>query len=238
MPNYRMDIVQGSDAWLAARLGVVTASEFDQILTPAKLELSKSSARYMYRKLGEWMLGAPLEAFVSPWMERGKDLEPEAIRYYEMERDCETQPVGFISTDDGSIGCSPDRLIGTTGVLELKCPSLEVHVGYMLDPVSLAAEYRLQTQGEMWVSGRHQGDIMSYYPGFPAVIVPLKPEEKVFAAFETHIPAFVRMMLLAQVSLLQRYGELRRERLIAAQRTEASREAFDEFMGSPIGGVV
>jgi hypothetical protein len=33
-------------------------------------------------------------------------------------------------------------------------------------------------------------------------------------------------------------GELRRERIIAAQRTEASRAAFDEFMASPIGGVV
>ena len=230
--------LQGSDEWLALRLGVVTASEFDQIITPAKLELSKSATKYMCRKLAEWMMGAPLEAFTSPWMERGTALEPEAVRYYEMERDCETSAVGFISTDDGMIGCSPDRLIGDDGLLELKCPALETHVGYMLDPGSLVAEYRLQTQGQMWVSGRHRGDIMSYYPGFPAVIVPLKPEEKVFAALELHVPAFVRTMLLAQVSLQQEYGELRRERVTAAQRTAASCAAFDSFMESGVGGAV
>src|ERR1700734_694466 len=166
---------QGSEQWLALRLGVVTASEFDKIITPKELQLSKASKKYMVVKLAEWILGAPLEAYdvgAHGWGKRGKDLELEAVRYYEMERDVEISAVGFITTDDGMIGCSPDRLIGDDGLLELKCPSLEVHVSYMLDPGSLAAEYRLQTQGQMWVSGRHCGDIMSYYPGFPAVVVP------------------------------------------------------------------
>jgi YqaJ-like recombinase protein len=235
--------IQGSEEWLALRLGVVTASEFDSILTPKELGLSKSSKKYMALKLAEWMAGMPLEVFedrpeVRGWRERGKLLEPEAVRYYEMERDCETSAVGFISTDDGMIGCSPDRLIGDPGLLEIKCPALETHVGYMLDPGSLVAEYRLQTQGQMWVSGRHRGDIMSYYPGFPAVIVPLKPEEKVFAALSQHIPAFVDTMLKCRERLTQEYGELRRERVTAEQRTAASHAAFEEFMGSGIGGAV
>jgi hypothetical protein len=111
----------------------------------------------------------------------------------------------------------------------------------MLDPGSLLAEHRLQTQGQMWVSGRHRGDIMSYYPGFPAVIVPLKPEEKVFAALSIHIPTFVADMLGARVKLLARYGELRRERIgvaKAAEILESRRAAHDEWMDSPVGGVV
>ena len=40
MPNYRFDLAQGSEAWLAIRLGIPTASEFDRILTPKKLELA------------------------------------------------------------------------------------------------------------------------------------------------------------------------------------------------------
>jgi len=238
MPNYRYDLKQGSDEWLAARLGIPTASEFDKIITPAKLELSKSSKPYMCLKLAEWMYGAPLEAFVSPWMERGKDLEAEAIRYYEMERGVETQAVGLVLTDDGNAGASPDRLVGDDGLLEMKCPSLAVHVGYMLDPQTLVDEYRMQVQGQFWVCQRERADVMSYYPGFPAVIVATKPDERVQKAMDVHIPAFIETMLAARIKLTQAYGELRRERVTAQQRVEASRAAFDEFMDSKIGGVV
>ena len=236
--NYRFDIAQGSDEWLAIRLGIPTASEFDRIVTPKKLDLAAASKAYMHKLLAEWMYGAPLEAFVSPWMERGAALEAEAVRYYEMERDVETQAVGFVLTDDGNAGASPDRLVGEYGLLELKCPSLEVHVGYMLDPESLLAEYRLQVQGQLWVTGRQAADVMSYYPGFPAVIVPTMPAELPQHALSVHIPAFVETMMRCREKLTQAYGELRRERVTSAQVLEAKRAAFDAFMDSPVGGVV
>ena len=233
--KYRHDIKQGSDEWLAIRLGIPTASCFDKIITTAKLELSKSSKPYMHRLLAEWIYGAPLEAFVSPWMERGKDLESEAVRYYEMERDVETQEVGIVLADDGLSGASPDRLVGNDGLLELKCPALETHVGYMLDPASLVAEYRLQTQGQIWIcADREWTDVMSYYPGFPAVIQRRTREDAVHQALGAHIPAFVETMLRCREKLTEMYGELRRERLTEEQKVEASRAAFDEFMSSPI----
>jgi hypothetical protein len=239
MPNYRFDLMQGSEEWLAIRLGIPTASEFDRIITPKKLDLAAASKAYMHKLLAEWMYGAPLEAFVSPWMERGTALESEAVRYYEMERDVETQAIGFVLTDDAMAGASPDRLIGEVAALELKCPALETHVGYMLDPQSLLMEYRMQCQGQLWVcKDREYADLMSYYPGFPAVIVRHYRDDLVRKALDTHIPAFVETMLAARVKLTQAYGELRRERVSAGQRVEASRAAFDEFMNSPIGGVV
>lgn len=228
---------QGSDAWLQLRLGVVTTSELDRIVTPAKLELSRSSKGYMCRKLAEWMYGAPLEAFVSPWMERGAALEAEAVRYYEMERDCQTQKIGFVASDDGMIGASPDRLVGEDGLLEQKCPALETHVGYMLDPQSLIDEYRLQVQGQLWVTGRAWADMQSYSPGFPSVIVRVAHDERIHKALTLHIPAFVEAMLRCREKLTQMYGELRRERIRAEQQVEASRAAFDAFVDGP-GGVV
>ena len=166
------NVKQGEEDWLYLRLGIPTASCFDEILTPKELSLSKSSKKYMHRLLAEWMYGAPIEApKPSPWMERGTQLEPEAIRYYEMDRDVETTEVGFVTTDDGMIGASPDRLVGDDGVLEQKCPSLEFHVGYLLDPQSLVDQYRLQVQGQLWVCQREWADIQSYYPGFPSVII-------------------------------------------------------------------
>ena len=242
MPNYRYDLQQGSDEWLEARLGIPTASEFDRIITPAKLQLAAAATKYLNLKLAEWMYGAPLEAFVSPWMERGAALEAEAVRYYEMERDVETTKVGMVLTDDGLIGASPDRLVGTDGLLEMKCPSLAVPVGYMLDPHSLATEYAMQTQGQLWVcSERSYSDVMSYYPGFPAVIERTYLREKVKDAFDQHIPAFVATMLECRAKLLATYGELRRERIGAAKATEileSRRAAHDEWMDSPVGGVV
>lgn len=230
---------QGSEQWLQLRLGVVTASCFSEIVTPAKLELSKSSVRYLHKLLAEWAYGAPLEAFSGGWMERGKQLEPQAVRYYEMERDVETDAVGFITNDEGTIGASPDRLVGDVGLLELKCPSLEVHIGYMLDPQSLLMEYRMQQQGQLWVCKyREYCEMMSYSPGFPAVIVKSYRDERVQKALDMHLPAFVDTMLTARAALVERYGTLQRERVSAAARVEQSRSAFDEFMGSPLGGVV
>ena len=243
MPNYRFDLAQGSDDWLAARLGIPTASCFNKIVAPKTLELSKASKPYLCRLLAEWMYGAPLEAFISGWMDRGKDLEPEAIRYYEMERECETLAIGLVLTEDGMAGASPDRLVGDDGALELagaydgalelKCPALETHVGYMLEPQSLVDEYRLQVQGQLWVTGRAWADVMSYSPGFPAVIVRVLPDERAQKALTVHVPAFVEIMLRCRETLTQMYGELRRERVTAQQRVEASRAAFDEFIEGP-----
>lgn len=230
--KYRFDIKQASEEWIAIRLGIPTASEFDRIVTPAKLQLAAAATKYLHLKLAEWAMGAPLEAFVSPWMERGKALEPEAVRYYEMERGVDTAPVGLVLTDDGMVGASPDRLVGDDGLLELKCPALETHVGYMLDPQSLVAEYAMQTQGQLWVCrDRTYCDVMSYYPGFPAVIYRTHLREKVGEAFDTHIPAFVETMLKCREKLTEMYGELRRERASAQQAVEESRRAFDEFIG-------
>ena len=220
---------QGSMEWEQARLGIPTASEFSEIITPAKLELSKSGKKYLYRKLAEWMYGAPLEAFVSPWMERGKALEAQAVRYYEMERDVETSAVGLVTTDDGMIGASPDRLVGDDGLLEQKCQALETHVGYMLNPQSLVDEYRLQVQGQLWVCERAWCDLQSYYPGFPSVIVRAEVETKVSLALAMHISAFVETMLKCRVLLQQTYGDLRRERE-PAKPLEVSEASFDAFL--------
>jgi hypothetical protein len=232
---------QGDEEWLQLRLGIPTASEFDRILTPAKLQLAAASKAYMHLKVAEWMYGAPLETYdvgAHGWGARGKELEPEAVRYYEMERECETAAVGLVTTDDGMIGASPDRLVGEDGLYEGKAPALETHVGYMLDPQSLVDEYRLQVQGQLWVCHRAWCDMHSYSPGFPSVIVRVLPDERVQKALAQHVPAFVETMLKCREVLTERYGELRRERVRAEQRLEASRAAFDAFMDSQIGGVV
>lgn len=128
---------QGGDAWLRIRLGIPTASNFHRIVTRVKCELSAQAKDYALQLVAERLLRSPTEtAGGFHWMERGKELEAHAVRQYEFANDVTTVPVTFITTDDGRIGCSPDRLVAGDKAaaklgLEVKCPSPPVHLEYL-----------------------------------------------------------------------------------------------------------
>ena len=156
------DVTQGTREWLALRAGIPTASSFDKIVTPGG-KLSKSADSYRNRLLAEWMAGHPLDQGAQTWaMERGNLYESEAADAYEFQTGNITQVVGFCTSDDGAFGYSPDRFVGDDGLLEIKVNGPAVHVGYMLDPAQLAADYRLQVQGGMMVTERRWCDLVSY----------------------------------------------------------------------------
>ena len=164
----RVDVEQGSKEWAEARLGIPTASSFHRILTPKTMKLSGSSESYKNELLAEWMMGASLDPAVSEYMDRGKELEAQAVGAYEFEKDCETEKVGFVLRDDRRCGASPDRLVGDKGGLEIKCPSASVHVEYML---GVPSKYNCQVQGGIWVCEREWWDFMSFHPDMPRAIV-------------------------------------------------------------------
>jgi YqaJ-like viral recombinase domain len=115
-----IDCTQGSIEWTAARLGRITASNMEKIISPTGHE-SKQGDKYMNRLIAEIITGQSEESFAgNAHTERGNEFEQEAADYYAALNDLELQPVGFCLTDDGAIGCSPDRLIGEQGMLEIK----------------------------------------------------------------------------------------------------------------------
>ena len=68
-----------------------------------------------------------------------------------------------MTTDDGLVGASPDRLIvGASAGLEIKCPLLPTHIGYRLD--GPGDDYRPQVQGQLWVAEFEWLDFYSYHP--------------------------------------------------------------------------
>lgn len=166
----RLDLEQGSPEWLAARIGVPTASRFDEIITPKTLKLSGSADKYRLELLAEWLLGVSLTSNQdTDFTNRGQALEEEARDWYELQRDVEVSRGGFLLRDSRDAGCSPDGLIGANGGLEIKCPSAPVHVGYLLD--SVAEKYRCQVQGSLWVSEREWWDVLSYHPSLPKALM-------------------------------------------------------------------
>lgn len=156
-----IDCVQGEESWWKARLGIPTSSEFDKIITPAKLEPSTSAEGYMDKLLGEYFRGKPDETFQSEWMKRGKEKEAEAREYYAMCFNCEPRVVGFCTTDDRRAGCSPDFLLEGGGV-ELKVVSPGILVKYHRKGV-LPLEYKMQVIGSLAVSDLDFWGFMAYH---------------------------------------------------------------------------
>lgn len=183
-----LDVEQGSEAWKAARRGIPTASQFHRILSPARLKISDSSFGYACELVAERLLGEDIGQDATAFMERGSLLEQEAIAYYEFQAGVETTKVGLCLSDDERVGCSPDRLVGKEGGLELKCPSAAVHVGYLLS--NMGDKYRLQVQGALWITGRKWWDLLSYNPDLPTALIRCYPDAEVFDALDQAIPVF------------------------------------------------
>lgn len=195
-----LDVEQGSQEWLDAHLGIPSASQFDRILTPKKLAPSAAQRKYLCELIAERILSREVVGAASSiWMERGTTLEAEAAAYYELTTDRETRRCGFALTDDGQIGASPDRLVGDDGLLEIKCPMADTHIGYLL--FGPGDEYRLQMQGQLWVTGRRWVDFLSHCPGLPPVLVRIERDPAVLDALTESLPAFCKFINEAQERL-------------------------------------
>lgn len=194
-------VKQRSDTWHQLRMGKWTASQAKKILTSTKLEPSSSQDAYIDRIVAELVIGKPLdEGEKSKFMERGSDIEGRAHSSFEVATGMAVEPVGFIETDDGWGGCSPDGLLdgGAMGY-EGKAPKPETHVGYRRDPASLVRAYRLQVQSSLWIC---KPEITVWYlhsfcPDFDDVIEFVEPEEAVQEALDREIPKFVEELKAA-----------------------------------------
>ena len=190
-----LDVEQGSQAWLEARAGIPTASNFARILTPAKLQASEQRHDYTDELIGEWALGVDADDVWTDAMERGKVLEPEAFDYYRFHVDAEPKKCGLVYRDESrTAAASPDGKVVDDGILELKCPSARVHLGYLRRGI-LPTKYAMQVQGQLWVSGRTWCDFMSYHPGLPPLIVREYPEARYQDALDKMMPQFIAELL-------------------------------------------
>ena len=81
---------QGSGDWIAARLGIPTASEFATILQKGRGGGESVGRRaYMLKLIGERLTGQPTIAFSNEHTERGHEMESEARDLYQMVTDLE-----------------------------------------------------------------------------------------------------------------------------------------------------
>lgn len=205
MPIYHR-VEQRSPEWFALRIGKPTASEFHKIITPKTGQLSAQSTDYAHSILAELMLGKPLESPETEWMVRGQELEDNAVEAYEFEMAFETTLGGFITDDAATMGCSPDRLVGDDGLVEMKCPAPNTHIGYLLDRTSLEMGKRVQVQGQLLVTGRKWCDLVAYHPELPLVVVRVKRDEPFIEKMRVALNDFVKQLAAMREKLEREFG--------------------------------
>ena len=181
---------QGSAEWLAVRLGRITASEADSLVSPlGKIRTGDGPRTFLFKKVCEKFLGYQQDAGSTFLMDQGKIGEEIGIPWYSFNFDRQVTKVGFIETDDSRCGCSPDAICGTDGGVELKAPSAPVHLRYLTDGV-IPSEHILQVQFCLWVTQRKWWDFVSFSRVMPCLVVRAEPDAKIQTAISDAVKDF------------------------------------------------
>lgn len=192
---------QGSQEWLNARLGVITASEVHALLPDARSKTFKykeSRRTYMNKLIGEVCTGYgdEINARALQW---GKDNEENAIAAYEFETGLETEKIGLIYKDGSKrTGASADfKIKGKDHGGEVKCPITPlVYINFLLDE-EIKAEYTSQLQFGLWVTDWEAWDFANYHPRMKAKRIhriTVERDRALMEYFENEIPKFCSEM--------------------------------------------
>ena len=185
------DCAQGSLDWFKARLGKPTSSKFGEIVTPTgKATTGKGRYSYAVELAGERLTGQAITLVPTYAMQRGTDLEPWARDWYVQYTGIAVRRVGFVGSDCDRWGCSPDGLTEKGGI-EIKCPG-RVAMLTMIDQQKPAADYILQMQGCMFVTGATEWDFVLYSDesGMPCTYWTVKADAKIQDALAVELPKF------------------------------------------------
>lgn len=218
MIRYYHDIEQGSDEWLAVRRGILTASEIRLIMTPTMRTASNDKERaHLFELLGQRITGYTEPHYISDDMLRGHEDEIEArIRY--AEHFAPVTECGFVTNDDHGvvIGYSPDGLVGDDGLIECKSRRQKFQIETILAD-EVPAEYLLQCQTGLLVTGRKWLDFISYCGGLPMFVKRVWPCQEIQHAIIAAASAFEQRLAAAQA----RYAEWRNRQpvIIHTERT-------------------
>lgn len=200
-------IAQGTPEWFEERRGKVTGSKVHCLIASGTGAGRKA---YLAQLVLERLTGQVAEGFKSAAMERGTEMEPEAVRAYQFYHDATVEEVGFVAHPAIEMaGASPDRLVGERGVLEVKCPLAPAHLD-TLNGGSIKAEYRSQVQWEMACTGREWCDFVSFNPDFPEAmrlhVTRIERDDALIAKLEAAARKFLLDVDVKVGELRHRYG--------------------------------
>jgi len=191
------DFEQRSEEWFQVRLGKFTASK------AADLLMKETTAGYnnlINQIVYERLTGKSPESFRNDWMQRGTELEAEAIKAFELETFQKVRSVGFIEMDEWT-GCSPDGLLNSDGLIQIKCPKFSTHIDYLLSR-KVPSDYYKQCQFELMVTERKYNILMSYEPNLKPFISKIERDEDLIQKIESKLNQSIKLVN-ERISLLR-----------------------------------
>lgn len=171
---YHSDLIQGSEEWHRARCGLITASEVKLLLTPTlKVANNDKSRAHIWELAAQRITGYVEPSYISDAMLRGHEDEILARALY-AEKYAPVEEVGFVTNDAWgfTLGCSPDGLVGSEGMIECKSRAQKYQVQTIVEhwrDGTVPDDYILQVQTGMLVTGRKWCDLISYSGGLPMI---------------------------------------------------------------------
>jgi predicted phage-related endonuclease len=169
-------LIQGSEEWHRARLGLLTASEMSRIVTPTLKAASNDKERsHLWELLAQRITGYVEPHYISDDMLRGREDEVDACIAYSKHYAL-VDNVGFITNDKFgfTIGYSPDGLVGDDGLIECKSRRQRFQAETIVNG-QVPVEYMIQLQTGLLVSERKWIDFVSYSGGLPMVTMRVEP---------------------------------------------------------------
>lgn len=159
-----LTIDQRSDEWFEARLGKATGSRFGDIMAQTRGK-TEAAARKNYRAqlVSERLTSEKESSYTTAAMQWGVDNEDTARLAYELETGLTVATTGMYIHDTLAAAVSPDGLVETDGLLEIKCPNTATHIE-TLKRKTVPQHYYWQVIGQLWLTGRDWCDFVSYDP--------------------------------------------------------------------------
>lgn len=158
---------QRTEEWFATRAGKVTASRVADVIAKTKSGYSASRSNYLAQLVAERLTGKPQESFSNAAMEWGTAQEPYARAAYEGKSNVLVDEVGFVEHPSISLsGASPDGLVDSDGLVEIKCPNTATHLDYLLAK-SVPSKYIPQMAWQLACTQREWCDFVSFDPRLP-----------------------------------------------------------------------
>jgi putative phage-type endonuclease len=190
------NIDQHSEAWFEARCGRVTGTCFKALVADSKTATYKDLVTDIACEIITGRQQEP--SYSNANMEHGTETEPKARKEYELLFDTEVKEIGFITPDEDNkyhewVGISPDGVLSDRGLLEIKCPLMKTHLGY-IEANKLPSEYRYQVQGQLFVTGFAYCDFMSFVEGMKPFIIRVYPDLELFKEFEARLDILIEQV--------------------------------------------
>lgn len=194
---------QGTDEWKQARAGKVTASRAkdarDRLKSGAP---SGKQIAYACQVALERISGKPADATFENWqMREGNAQEPYARAGYEARTGAFVDEVGAFATDDDLFLYSPDGVIGSDGLLEVKSLFSPERIVTIVGNGDVS-DFIDQCMFGLWLTGRQWIDLVIWTPALNHMAIHrITRNEDAIEALEADLLTFAKLVTQYETTL-------------------------------------